>query len=197
MCLCLGSLFTEPSNNYYALDSTNDWNAAQQYGPGPVGPQPSQQYGIIQNMEPHQIAPNTSVSGNLALFDTVSSPSNSISSLPPISTFTNRPPQVTPGYSSVISSAPSMVTSPQPIDIKPDITSLYSMTNEQANQQWSMRRSPPVVTPLQPTFSSADVKPTNEITHLHTMVRSLIKLTLSFFIITFWHLRNVLFLLIV
>lgn len=184
------------------MDTTNDWNAAatQQFGPHVASQQPPQQYGI--NIHAHsqtmdqlvpQPPPNTSI------YETVSSSANnSLSSLPPMSTFAGGGGG-NGGYSTTttISSIQSPI---QTIDIKPDITSLYPMTNnndqqqQQANQQqWSQlatttqpptRPSPTaVVTPLQQqqSFQSTDIKSnTNEITHLHTMVSGDISPFLTF-----------------
>ncbi|XP_075590897.1 transcription factor daughterless isoform X3 [Dermatophagoides farinae] len=202
-CDSRGTLFGESSNNYYQLDASNDWNtaASQQYGSHIVGatqpppPPQQQQYGINIHTHPQTMdqlvpqPPNTA-----SLYDTVSSSpnnNNSLSSLPPMSTFaTNRPNEMTTGDYPTTTTISSIQSPIQTIDIKPDITSLYPMTNnneqqqqQQANQQWSQlttstqpptRRSPTtVVTPLQQqqSFQSTDIKSsnTNEITHLHTM----------------------------
>ncbi|KPM04566.1 daughterless-like protein [Sarcoptes scabiei] len=173
-------MFAEPPNTYYSLDDANDWNAAanQQFAPvppQPVGPPSHPQYTIIHQQQPidHQTSANGPSS--ITLFDTVPSPNNS---LPPMSTFTNRPTAIGPQSQSIYSNVPStgpspMVSTQSIIDIKPDITNLYPMSNDPsvANQQWSLRRSPPdCVTPLQPTFApNVEVKSPNEITHLHTM----------------------------
>ena len=180
------------------MDASNDWNtaASQQYGSHVVGatqPPPPQQYSINIHTHPQTMdqlvpqPPNTA-----SLYDTVSSSpnnNNSLSSLPPMSTFaTNRPNEMTTGDYPTTTTISSIQSPIQTIDIKPDITSLYPMTNnneqqqqQQANQQWSQlttstqpptRRSPTTPLQQQQSFQSTDIKSsnTNEITHLHTMV---------------------------
>ncbi|XP_027206143.2 transcription factor daughterless isoform X4 [Dermatophagoides pteronyssinus] len=208
-CDSRGTLFSESSaSNYYQLDTTNDWNqaTAQQYGgqhivgasqpPQPPPPLSSSQqsYGInIHGQHPQAMDQVLLPSSNTSIYDTVASSANnnnnnSLSSLPPMSTFaTNRSSEMmTTGAGYSATTTISSIQSPiQTIDIKPDITSLYPMTNNNDQQstnqqQWptqlatttqppTTRRSPP--TPLQQqSFQSTDIKSnTNEINHLHTM----------------------------
>ena len=210
----IGTIFSESSaSNYYQLDTTNDWNqaTAQQYGgqhivgasPQPPPPLPSSQqsYGInIHGQHPQAMDQVLLPSSNTSIYDTVASSANnnnnnSLSSLPPMSTFaTNRSSEMmTTGAGYSATTTISSIQSPiQTIDIKPDITSLYPMTNNNDQQstnqqQWptqlatttqppTTRRSPP--TPLQQqSFQSTDIKSnTNEINHLHTMVSFIIPL---------------------
>ena len=153
-----GNLFTDPPNAYYSLDGANEWSGSQQ--PYVQGQSQAQQYAVLHN----QMPPATPVSANnMAMFDNstlVSSPSLvSVSSLPPMSTFTNRPSQ------------PTLVSSP--VDIKPDLSALYSSPNpplespHQPNPTWSMHR--PASTAMQP-YPATDLKSPTEVTHLHTMV---------------------------
>ena len=176
-------MFGDTSNNYYTLDGGQDWsNVQQQYGQ-PVAQQP---YGVIHHPLDQQHTHHTMASStpsNMSLYETVSTSNNNNlpPSLPPMSTFTNRPPQVTPsGYDSNTSST-TIVSSPG-VDIKPDMTSLYPSPNssldptsthqqQSQQQQWSMHRSapPPPPTALHPYQN--DTKLPNEVTHLHSMVR--------------------------
>src|SRR5699024_10490444 len=144
-----GTLFSDTSNNYYALEGATDWNGAQPYGQqSGQPPQQQQQYGVMhQSLDQHQMQPTTPVSApNLALYESVSTPNNnnnssSLSSLPPMSSFTNRPPQVTPSPYISSTTTPSMVPSPGPVDIKPDLTSLYptaALDQSQGGQQWPL-----------------------------------------------------------
>lgn len=118
--------------------------------------------------------PTTPVPGNpLAMYETVSSPNNSsLSSLPPMSSFSNRTPQVSTGYAvNSATGAPILASSPG-VEIKPELTSLYPPANQSAHdaaaaaahqsqqQQWAMHRSAPGEGP-----------------HLHGMVSTVVALS--------------------
>lgn len=194
VCVVVGSLFGDTTNSYYQLDGAQDWNSAPQaqYGqpvPTPQAPQ-QQSFGLVGHHGLDGAHQPTAASNQMGLYGNVSSPTSSLSSLPPMSTFSNRSPQVTAsGYGPT--NAPSATTtimlgSPN-ADIKPNLTSLYPSSNseikpelaslypptnipppqpEHMNPQWTMHRSGSSL------HSSYNDKLTpNEVTHLHQMVR--------------------------
>lgn len=145
-----------------------DWNGGQQQQYGSQG---QQAYGLHQqhSLEQHQqqLPPGTP-----GLYEqTVSSPNGhtSASTLPPMSSFGNRPPSSAYGPSSASSSAPSTVVpismsaSPGLVDIKPELTSLYPPVSHQQEAQWSMHRSAPA-------YPGSEPKLPGEVPHLHNMV---------------------------
>ncbi|KAJ6225042.1 hypothetical protein RDWZM_003587 [Blomia tropicalis] len=191
-CDTSGSLFGDTTNSYYQLDGAQDWNSAPQaqYGqpvPTPQAPQ-QQSFGLVGHHGLDGAHQPTAASNQMGLYGNVSSPTSSLSSLPPMSTFSNRSPQVTAsGYGPT--NAPSATTtimlgSPN-ADIKPNLTSLYPSSNseikpelaslypptnipppqpEHMNPQWTMHRSGSSL------HSSYNDKLTpNEVTHLHQM----------------------------
>jgi len=144
---------------------------------------PQQPYVLHHTLEQHPMPP--APAANLGMYDpTVSSPNTgSLSSLPPMSSFANRPPQVSasPFVGTASAAAPPMVSWPG-VDIKPDLTSLHFASSTQAldpsqqSQQWSMHRSAPALHP--PYGGGEPTKLSNE-AHVHAMVSRFVTLPLD------------------